>query len=83
MGIMDEALLSKEETAKALKHIPLGLMDIEDAEKRLMASCITLESFSGPVYAKLDNCLPISGSVTVAYTRYCGLLSRWLYRRAL
>jgi len=24
---------------------------------------ITLESFSGPVYAKLDNCLPISGSV--------------------
>jgi len=46
---MDEALLSKikayqpvfwrnfskEETAKALKHIPLGLMDIEDAEKRL------------------------------------------------
>jgi len=26
---------NKEETAKALKHIPLGLMDIEDAEKRL------------------------------------------------
>jgi len=46
---------------------------------------ITLESFSGPVYAKLDNYLPISGSVkpAVAYTRYCGLLSRWLYRRAL
>jgi len=107
MGIMDEALLSKikayqpvfwrnfskEETAKALKHIPLGLMDIEDAEKRLQRFApaikelfpetndgiiesshtelkhaeelkgITLESFSGPVYAKLDNYLPISGSV--------------------
>ncbi|HRC96467.1 MAG TPA: D-serine ammonia-lyase, partial [Coprothermobacter proteolyticus] len=104
---MDEALLSKikayqpvfwrnfskQETAKALKHIPLGLMDIEDAEKRLQRFApaikelfpetndgiiesshtelkhaeelkgITLESFSGPVYAKLDNCLPISGSV--------------------
>jgi len=84
---------NKEEVAKALKHIPLGLMDIQDAEKRLhrFAPAIkelfpetnngiiesshvelrhaeelhgkTLEDFSGPVYAKLDNYLPISGSV--------------------
>ena len=84
---------SKEKVAKALKHIPLGLMDIQDAEKRLhrFAPAIkqlfpetdngiiesshvklrhaeelhgkTLEDFTGPVYAKLDNYLPISGSV--------------------